>query len=95
MFGIYTEYGNVKYGSVRNATVRYGTSSYAYGTGHYARRTVRYTFRNKVEMHKIFEELVHLPRETADALSRFIFDEKYNFMFLDCSTANYTENLIW
>ncbi len=36
---------------------------------------------------KIFEELVQLPRETADALSRFIFDAKYNFMFLDCSTG--------
>jgi hypothetical protein len=38
-------------------------------------------------MHKIFEELVQLPRETADALSRFIFDEKYNFIFLNCSTG--------
>jgi len=44
---------------------------------------IAYKPRNKVEFHKIFEELVQLPRETADALSRFIFDETYNFMFLD------------
>ena len=48
---------------------------------------IAYTPRNKLEFHKIFEELVQLQRETADALSRFIFDEKYNFMFLDCSTG--------
>ncbi len=48
---------------------------------------ISYKPRNKVKMHKIFEELVQLPRETADALSRFIFDEKHDFMFLDCSTG--------
>jgi hypothetical protein len=47
---------------------------------------IAYKPRNKVKFHKIFEELAQLPRETADALSRFIFDAKYNYMLLDCST---------
>ena len=46
-----------------------------------------YKPRNKIEFHKIFDELVQLPRETANDLNRFIFDIKYNFMFLDCSTG--------
>ena len=48
---------------------------------------IAYRARNKIEFHLIFSELVQLAKETADALSRFIFDEKYNFMFLDCSTG--------
>jgi hypothetical protein len=41
----------------------------------------------RVEFHIFFEEIVELPREAADALRRFIFDAKFNFMFLDCSTG--------
>ena len=48
---------------------------------------IAYKPRNKIEFHKIFEELVQLPREIAHSLSRFIFDVKYNFMFLDCTSG--------
>ena len=64
----------------------------------YGVRYVRYWYvavtpRNKIEFHKIFEELVQLPREIADSLSRFIFDVKYNFMFLDCTSGKIYKNL--
>ena len=48
---------------------------------------IAYKPRNKVEFHKIFEELIQLPKETAEDLMRFIFDKKYTFMFADCSTG--------
>ena len=48
---------------------------------------ITYKPRNKVEFHRIFEELVQLPKETAEDLMRFIFTEKYNFMFLDTSSG--------
>ena len=54
---------------------------------------IAYKPRNKVEIDKIFEELVQLPRETADALSRFVFDKKYNFIVLDCSTGQIYKNI--
>ena len=48
---------------------------------------ITYKPRNKVEFHKIFEELIQLPKETAEDLMRFIFDKKYNFMFADCGAG--------
>lgn len=49
--------------------------------------------RNKVEFHKIFEELVQLPKETADDLSRFIYkDDKFAHLFLDCSSGEIYRN---
>jgi hypothetical protein len=48
---------------------------------------IAYKPRNKVEFHKIFEEVVQLAKETAEDLMRFIFDAKYNFMFLDCTSG--------
>ena len=49
---------------------------------------ITYKPRNKVEFHKIFEELIQLPKETAEDLLRFIFDKKYTFMFADCSSGD-------
>ena len=48
---------------------------------------IAYKPRTNIEFHKIFEELVQLPRDIADSLSRFIFDVKYNFTFLDCTSG--------
>jgi hypothetical protein len=53
---------------------------------------IAYKPRNKIEFHTIFEELVQLPREIADSLSRFIFDIKYNFVFLDCTSGKIYKN---
>lgn len=41
--------------------------------------------RNKKEHENIFEELIPLPRERADALMRFVYqgDSRHGFMFLD------------
>ena len=44
--------------------------------------------RNKLEFHKIFEELIQLPKETAEDLLRFIFDKKYAFMFANCTSGD-------
>ena len=40
-----------------------------------------------MEFHKSFEKLVQLSKETAEDLMRLIFDAKYKFMFLDCTTG--------
>jgi len=54
---------------------------------------ISYKPRNKIEFQKIFEELVQLPKETADELSRFIYkDDKYAKMFVDCSTGDIYKN---
>ena len=49
---------------------------------------ITYKPRNKAEFHKIFEELIQLPKETAEDLMRFIFDKKYTFMFADCGAGD-------
>ena len=58
------------------------------------RHVVAHKPRNKIEFHEIFEALVQLPREIAYSLSRFIFDVKYNFMFLDCTIGEIYKKLI-
>ncbi len=54
---------------------------------------IAYKPRNKIEFYKISEDFVQLPREIADSLSRFIFDVKYNFMFLDCTSGDIYKKL--
>ena len=53
---------------------------------------ITYKPRNKIEFHKIFEELIQLPKETAEDLLRFIFDKKYTFMFADCTSGEIYKN---
>ena len=48
---------------------------------------VTYKPRNKIEFLKIFEELIQLPKETAEDLMRYVFDERYTFLFADCTTG--------
>jgi hypothetical protein len=50
------------------------------------------TPRNKIEFHKIFKELVQLAKETMENLMRLIFDAKYKFMFLDCTSGHIYQN---
>lgn len=49
---------------------------------------ITYKPRNKLEFHKIFEELIQIPKETAEELFRFVFDRKYAFMYADCGTGD-------
>ena len=53
---------------------------------------IAYRPRNKVEFHKKFQEVVQLDKETVEDLIRFIFDAKYKFMFLDCTTGQINQN---
>ncbi len=45
-----------------------------------------YKPRNKNEFTSIFEELIFLDREQGEALTRFVFDKPYQFLFADVST---------
>jgi Cdc6-like AAA superfamily ATPase len=53
---------------------------------------VTYKPRNKLEFLKIFEELIQLPKETAEDLMRYVYDKKYAFLFADCSTGEVFKN---
>ena len=45
-----------------------------------------YKPRNKKEFTAIFEELIFLDREQGEALTRFVFDKPYQFLFADVNT---------
>ena len=47
---------------------------------------LRYKPRNKNEFTAIFEELIFLDREQGEALTRFVFDAPYQFLFADVNT---------
>jgi hypothetical protein len=51
-----------------------------------------YKPRNKKETTAISEELISLPREEADEVTRLIFDRPFSFMFADISTWERNKN---
>ena len=51
-----------------------------------------YKPRNKKEYSAVFEELIMLPHDTAEALQRFVFRNPHDFMFLDCETSKFHKN---
>ena len=53
---------------------------------------VAYKPRNKKEFTNIFEELIFLDRDTGDALTRFVFDRPYAFLFADVNTNKLYKN---
>ena len=53
---------------------------------------VCYKPRNKKELAAVWEELVSLPRETGEALSRFVFDKPYAFLFAVTETGALHKN---
>ena len=48
---------------------------------------IAYKPRNNVKFQKTFEELVQFSKETVEDLMRFIFDAKYKFLFLECTSG--------
>jgi hypothetical protein len=51
-----------------------------------------YKPRNKKEFTAIFEELIFLDREQGEALTRFVFDAPYQFLFADVNTNQLYKN---
>ncbi len=51
-----------------------------------------YKPRNKKEYAAVFEELIMLPQDTAEALQRFVFRNPHDFMFVDCETSSFHRN---
>ena len=51
-----------------------------------------YKPRNKKEFTAIFEELIFLDREQGEALTRFVFDKPYQFIFADVNTNQLYKN---
>ena len=49
-------------------------------------------FRNKKEYAAIFQELIFLDPETADRLMRFVFRERYDFLFCDVEKSQFYRN---
>mmetsp|Transcript_36540 Transcript_36540/g.86810 ORF Transcript_36540/g.86810 Transcript_36540/m.86810 type:complete len:247 (+) Transcript_36540:1878-2618(+) len=48
--------------------------------------------RNKKEMENIWQELIFLPRETAEALLRWVYDKPHDFLFADVNTNSLCRN---
>lgn len=48
--------------------------------------------RNKKEFSNIWEELLFIPRDVADALLRWLYDEPHTFMFADVGTGDIFRN---
>lgn len=48
--------------------------------------------RNKKEFAAIFQEIVFLDRETADNLLRFVYKDRYSFMFCDIERTRFYRN---
>lgn len=63
-------------------------------------RQIRSVFSNiflfrvsKNVMNNIYEEIIEIPnKELVDALCKFVFDEKYNFLFVNCDTQRFFKN---
>lgn len=51
-----------------------------------------YKPRNKKEYNAVFQELIMLPQDTAEALQRFVFQMPHDFMYLDCETSTFHRN---
>jgi hypothetical protein len=41
----------------------------------------------------IYEEIIEIPnKELVDSLCKFVFNEKYNFLFVNCDTQRFFKN---
>ena len=53
---------------------------------------IAYKPRNKKEFTAIFEELIFLDRDTGDALTRYVYDRPYAFLYADVNTNSLYKN---
>lgn len=46
---------------------------------------ILYSCKNKKEYYSVFDELIHESKDTADEITKYIYTNKHNFMFIDSS----------
>ena len=51
-----------------------------------------YKPRNKKEYSAVFQELIMLPLDTAEALQRFVYQRPHDFMYLDYESITFHRN---
>jgi hypothetical protein len=48
---------------------------------------------SKNVLNSIYEEIIEIPnKELVDSLCKFVFNEKYNFLFVNCDTQRFFKN---